>query len=229
MTSSFDHSGAPSPSRVVHRGDGIAWLASKLGSGSDSSRFGPEHAIVTSLPDVSEVNLDFDAWRTWFIDAAALACSALHEDGVAFFYQSDIEHDGRWIDKSHLVQLGAERAKTPLFLHQIVCRAPAGTVTRKRPAYSHLLGFSKNHRLQGRTAADVLPQLGEMTWARAMGRAACEAVCTYLLDKTATRVVVDPFCGMGTILAAANRVGLDAIGVELSAKRAALAERLVLV
>lgn len=228
MTATLDSPRGRAPSRVVHQGDGVAWLAAHVNAEHPASRLGPEHAIVTSLPDLSEVKLDFDAWRTWFIDAAALVCRALHDEGVAFFYQSDIELDGRWIDKSHLVQLGAERSGTPLFLHQIVCRAPAGTVTRKRPAYSHLLGFSKNHRLQGRTAADVLPQLGEMTWSRAMGRAACDAVCTYLLDKTSTRVVVDPFCGLGTMLAVANQAGLDAIGVELSVKRAALAERLVL-
>jgi tRNA G10 N-methylase Trm11 len=39
-------------------------------------------------------------------------------------------------------------------------------------------------------------------------------------------VVVDPFCGHGTILAVANEHGLDAVGVELSAKRARKARRL---
>jgi tRNA G10 N-methylase Trm11 len=38
--------------------------------------------------------------------------------------------------------------------------------------------------------------------------------------------VVDPFCGLGTILAVANEHGLDAIGVELSSKRARKARRL---
>lgn len=32
--------------------------------------------------------------------------------------------------------------------------------------------------------------------------------------------VCDPFCGSGTVLAAANSLGLDAVGVELSSKRA---------
>jgi tRNA G10 N-methylase Trm11 len=41
------------------------------------------------------------------------------------------------------------------------------------------------------------------------------------------RVVVDPFCGFGSILAAANAHGLDAIGVELSRRRAAKARRAV--
>jgi tRNA G10 N-methylase Trm11 len=32
--------------------------------------------------------------------------------------------------------------------------------------------------------------------------------------------VVDPFCGLGSVLAVANSMGLDAIGVEIVAKRA---------
>jgi tRNA G10 N-methylase Trm11 len=65
-----------------------------------------------------------------------------------------------------------------------------------------------------------------MPWARAMGVEACHAVCRFLLAHTACRTVVDPFCGVGTMLAVANAHGLDAIGVELSRKRAERAEKL---
>jgi tRNA G10 N-methylase Trm11 len=63
-----------------------------------------------------------------------------------------------------------------------------------------------------------------MSWSRAMGAAACEAAICFLASIDA-RVVVDPFCGQGSILAAANAHGLDAIGVELSRRRAARARR----
>ena len=63
-----------------------------------------------------------------------------------------------------------------------------------------------------------------MSWSRAMGAAACEAAVRFLVSIGA-RVVVDPFCGQGSILAAANAHGLDAIGVELSRRRAARARR----
>jgi hypothetical protein len=62
--------------------------------------------------------------------------------------------------------------------------------------------------------------------ARAMGAAACHAVTRFLIDHTACRTVVDPFCGVGTMLAVANAAGLDAVGVELSPKRAARARTL---
>jgi hypothetical protein len=183
---------------------------------------------VTSLPDVSELaSLTFHAWERWFTDTAALACAQAADDAVAIFYQTDIKHEGRWIDKSWLVARGAEAAGSALLWHKIVCRAPPGTPTYGRPAYAHLLCFSRGLRLTpGQSSADVLPALGQMPWPRAMGTAACEAVCTFLLAHTACRTVVDPFCGHGTMLAVANTRGLDAVGVELSAKRAGRARRL---
>ncbi|MDB4931932.1 MAG: hypothetical protein JWM10_4416 [Myxococcaceae bacterium] len=210
------------PSRTVHQGDGVAWLA--------RAPLPPDHAVVTSLPDVSELRaLDDAAWRRWFIDTAALACRQVADDAVAVFFQTDVKRDGRWVDKGFLAQLGAGAAGSHLLWHKLVLRAPAGTVTPGRPSYAHLLCFSRALRLDPAGAsADVLPRLGEMTWARAMGVEACVAVCDFLRASTACRTVVDPFCGVGTMLAVANARGLDAVGVELSAKRAERARALIL-
>jgi hypothetical protein len=67
-----------------------------------------------------------------------------------------------------------------------------------------------------------------MPWSRAMGVDACRLACRYLIENTQTRVVVDPFCGKGTVLAVANGMGLDAVGVELSSKRRKTARALVI-
>jgi hypothetical protein len=161
------------------------------------------------------------------VDAAAAVCGAVADDAVAVFFQTDVKRDGRWVDKAFLVQLGAERAGTSLLFHKIVCRAPAGVTTRGRPGYAHLLCFSKSLRLDpALSTPDVLPGIGKMTWPKAMGLAACDAVCRFLSDQTACRTVVDPFCGIGTMLAMANAWELDAIGVEITARRAAKAESL---
>jgi len=212
----------PMPTREVHCTDGVAWLAAQ--------KFAPEVAIVTSMPDSSEVpGLGFAGWRKWFIETAALICRQLDDEGVAIFYQTDVKLDGRWVDKSFLVSAGAEAAGSSCLWHKVVCRAPAGITTFGRPAYAHLLCFSRNKRLEKAQAfADVLPRLGEMTWARAMGLEACEAIATFLVKHTATRTVIDPFCGLGTMLAVANQHGLDAVGVELAAKRAQKARALSL-
>ena len=209
------------PVRSVHHGDGVAFLAAGLAT---------DHALVTSLPDHSEVpDLGVDGWRRWFTATVALACRAVADDDVAIFFQTDVKHDGRWIDKGHLVHAGADAADSHLLWHKIVCRVAPGTITFGRPAFAHLLCASRRLRLApGRSTADVLPGLGEMPWSRAMGADVCRAVARFLVEHTATRAVVDPFCGAGTMLAAANEVGLDAIGVELSRRRAARARRLVL-
>jgi hypothetical protein len=185
-------------------------------------------AVVTSLPDSSELQkLSFEKWRTWFIGTSELICRRVSSDGVAVFYQTDVKRDGRWVDKSYLVQRGAEAAESHCLFHKIVCRAPPGITTFGRPAYAHLLAFSRELRLEkGQSSADVLPELGKMTWPRAMGLKACEAVAKFLVTHTSCTTVVDPFCGVGTMLAVANAHGLGAIGVELSPKRAEKARTL---
>lgn len=212
---------APAPARrTVLTGDGVAWLRQAALPGT--------HAVVTSLPDVSEVpRLGLPGWRAWFVETAALICAQVAPEAVAVFYQTDIRRDGRWIDKGALVAEGAARASSACLFHRIVCRVPAGRPTFGRPGYAHLMAFSREHRVSAREeAADVLPGLGGMPWVRAMGTAACEEVCRFLLRSTGCRVVVDPFCGWGTMLAVANAYGLDALGVELSGRRASRARTL---
>jgi hypothetical protein len=220
-TGSDSGTGTGSGSRVVHCGDALAFLATPL----------PPHcAIVTSLPDHSELpSLGVDGWRTWFIATVALACRALADDAVAIFFQTDVKHDGRWIDKGHLVMRGLDDAGAGLLWHKIVCRAPPGTTTFGRPAYAHLVCGSRALRLPtSASSPDVLPGLGHMPWPRAMGTAACAAAARFVRDHTACTTVVDPFCGAGTMLAVANAHGLDAIGVERSPRRAARARTLTL-
>src|SRR5690349_10691918 len=95
---------ARAPGRIVHVGDGVAWLRAAALAADD--------AVVTSLPDHSEVpELGVEGWRRWFVDAAALACAAVAEEAVAIFYQTDVKHAGRWIGKAFLVGLAAERAQ----------------------------------------------------------------------------------------------------------------------
>lgn len=213
---------ATEPRRVVHCGDGVAHLR--------ESALPPDHAVVTSLPDYSELpKLGFDGWRSWFMEAVEAGCRAVADEAVAIFYQTDVKRDGRWVDKGFLVQLGAEKAGSHLLWHKIACRVSPGATTFGRPAYAHLLCFSRSLRLQeGQSMPDVLPRPGAMTWARAMPTEACEAVVRFLCAHTACRTVVDPFCGVGTMLAIANAHGLDGIGVELSRKRAENARSLVI-
>lgn len=205
-------------SRVVHHGDGVAFLRDPLPA---------DHAIVTSLPDHSELpDLGVDGWKRWFVDTVALACRSVADDSVAIFYQTDVKHDGRWIDKGHLVMSGADAAGSHALWHKIICRVAPGTTTFGRPAYAHMICVSRARRLSPSTSTpDVLGSLGEMTWSRAMGTVPCDAAVAFVASLGLT-TIVDPFCGMGSVLAAANARGLAAIGVELSRRRAAKARGL---
>jgi hypothetical protein len=208
------------PRRDVFEADALEWLAANpapIGS-----------SVVTSLPDVSEVpQLDFPQWRAWFIATAERIMRWVPEDGVSIFYQSDIRQAGVWLDKGYLVQRAAEAAAAKLLWHKIVCRKPPGTISHGRATYTHVLCFTMGAAIPPRhPGPDVLADAGTMIWSRAMGLEAARLCCRYLREDTATRCIVDPFCGKGSALAMANAFGFDAIGVDKSASRCRAARRL---
>jgi hypothetical protein len=200
----------------VEHADGLAWLR--------EHRSQPHTSVVTSLPDISELSLGFEAWQAWFTDAAALVLRWLPEGSVGIFYQSDILHAGVWVDKAYLVLRAAEAAGTPLVWHKIVCRTPPGEARFGRASYSHLLCFRRGPLPPQRHAyPDVLGSAGDKTWTRGMGIAACELACRYLQQDTLTSRVLDPFCGHGSVLAVARRMGFEVQGIELNKKRCKVA------
>jgi len=197
--------------RRIFHADALAWLATNAAEEGSS--------VVTSLPDVSELTLSFAEWRAWFLDVARRVIEWVPESGVAIFYQSDIRHRGAWIDKGYLVLRAAEDAHASIVWHKIVCRRPPGTIALGRPSYSHMICISRVPRPARRPGPDVLADAGASSWSKAMGEAACRVACRYLADDVGARIVVDPFCGRGGVLAVAEEHGMDAIGVDISAKR----------
>lgn len=207
--------------REVHHAEALEWLRARGRLDGCS--------VVTSLPDAVEMaGMSLDDWRGWFVDAARAVLDAVPDDGVALFFQSDVKKAGRWIDKGALVQRAADAARASLLFHKIVCRKPAGTVTMGRASYSHLLAFSRGVRPRPeRATADVLPDGGFQPSVKSMGVLACLDACRFVARETPTRTIVDPFCGYGTVLAVANAIGLDAVGVDVSSRMARRARALV--
>jgi hypothetical protein len=206
--------------RTIVRAEALAYLA--------EHRSQAHASVVTSLPDVSELpELGLLAWKAWFKAAAQQVISWLPEAGVAIFFQSDVRVEGTWIDKGYLIMQAAEAAAAQLMWHKIVCRKPPGTVLHGRASYSHMLCVSPQARpAMKHGSPDVLADAGEMPWSKAMGVNACVLACRYLRDETATRLVVDPFCGHGTVLAVANALGFDALGIDRSSRQVRAARRL---
>lgn len=206
--------------RKVFCEDAITWL------NSNETLMGC--SVIASLPDISEFQqFTLDQWKSWFTETAQLILSRCPDDGVAIFYQTDIKVDGRWVDKSYLCQKAAEKEGHQLIWHKIICRGPAGTITFGRPAYSHILCFSKGVKADlSKSTADVIPLMGDKTWERGMGFEACVMIAKFIASQTSTRTVVHPFCGEGGMLAIANFEGLSAVGIERSPKRAEKARTL---
>ena len=183
---------------------------------------------MTSLPDVSEVGLALPAWREWFLAAVQLVVAAVPDDSAAIFFQSDIKRDGGWIDKGALVMSAAEAAGARVLFHKLICRRPPGTLTLGRPGYTHLIAVSRTLRCPDvLPIPDIITDAGRQPWVRAMGvRAAAHAV-RFARDQAGAKIIFDPFCGVGTVLAVANRLGLDALGVEKAKKRCEQSRQLV--
>jgi hypothetical protein len=202
--------------RSVFQVDAFAWM--------DENPAKPGTSVITSLPDVSELSgYHLDDWKEWFVRAARRVLRWIPDDGVAVFYQSDIRHRGAWIDKGHLVMCAADAEKATVLWHTIVCRKPPGTIALGRPSYSHMICIARTPRPVHHPGPDVMPDAGEMSWSKAMGAEACRTACRFLREDTATKLVVDPFCGRGTVLAVANEMGFDAIGVDIGGKRVRIA------
>jgi hypothetical protein len=206
------HQASVFSSQHIVQADGLLWLREHPAA--------PQTSVVTSLPDLSELpQFEYVAWRAWFIETARAVLHWLPDQGCAIFYQSDTLYAGAWVDKAQLVLTAAEAANVTLAWHKIVCRRAPGTHVFGRASYSHMLCLVRGDVPRLRSASpDVLPDDGAKSWTRGMGSAACELACVYLRDATHTRLVVDPFCGRGSVLAVASRLGFDVLGVELSAK-----------
>jgi len=209
------------PSREVHCAEALAWMAAR---GEIAGA-----CAVTSLPDVSEVGLALPVWRAWFLEAVRQVVAVIPAESAALFFQSDIKREGIWIDKGALVIRAAEDAGARVLFHKIICRRTPGLLTLGRPGYTHLIAVSRRM-----ICPDVLPipdvvvDAGRLTWVRAMGTRAAAHAVRFARDHVKAKIILDPFCGVGTVLAVANGLGLAAIGVEQSRKRCELARTLAL-
>lgn len=201
------------PMRNVYEADAIKWLnENKIESAS----------LVASMPDYSEFpELSLDEWKNWFTSTAELIINSTAENGVAIFYQSDIKHDGRWIDKAYLCQKAAEKCGSNLLWHKIINRVPVNVTTFGRPSYSHIICFSKNLKLDtAKSTPDVIAHVGEKIWERGMGVEACMMIAKFLSEQVNPEVVINPFCGMGSLVSVLEAYQLNSIGIERSRKRA---------
>ncbi len=196
----------------------------------------PRCSFVSSIPDVSETGMAFAAWEQWFSDTARLLVEKTPVDGLLVLTQTDIRKDGVWVDKGFMVQRAAHDAGALFLSRKVICRKPAGSVSASRVSFTHLLVFSRGIKIDGarpEVIPDVLADGGAVTWTRGLGERAALA-CVDVVARYAPSpggvpaTIVDPFCGEGMVLAAANHRGFPSLGCERHARRAEKARGLVI-
>ncbi len=117
-------------------------------------------------------------------------------------------------------------ALAPQLFHKIALRQDVGHVRfGKLPTFTHVMAYTSPHGGVERapTGSCGMPDVfhrGGMAWSKAMGCDAAVWICRFLRNDVSCTQVLDPFCGSGTVLAAANYWGMDALGVDISAKKA---------
>lgn len=212
------------PTRDVVVADTVQWLRDTA-PGLDRTGW----SVVSSIPDISETGQSESAWQAFFVDMAAGLLRLCDDGGLLALFQTDVRKGGLWVDKSAMITRGVVEAGGVLLMRKIVCRRPPGTTSSKRAAFTHLLVYGRGplDTAFPDVVPDVIPDGGPVTWTRGVGlfgaRAAVDVVARHARG---TRVIVDPFCGEGMILAVANERGFDAIGVERHKKRAEASRRL---
>lgn len=169
--------------------------------------------IITSLPDKEEVGMSMDEWKNWIVKTSKVIERSLADDGIVFFYQTDRRYKGQIIDKKHLIGNVFENSGYKLVLSKIVLKQKPNTTNLFRPTYTNLFAFSKKIKTSKPTP-DVI-ECGKMLYKNAMGFNAVKCCIDYLNAKKVDGVIVDPFCGMGSVLKISNELGFDAIGVDI--------------
>ena len=122
----------------------------------------------------------------------------------------------------------ARACRIAVLFHKIALISEPGNRKFNKPAFSHVLAFGFGDLLlhDKVLTPDVSPR-GDIVRSRGTGSTCCVHAVEFCRLLGAT-TIVDPFCGHGTVLAAANVAGLDALGVEISEKRCRAARNLVM-
>jgi len=227
--------------------DAVEWLRSSNERFEGGVFTGiPDISDIPELVKIADVSARSAQYIEWFKSVVDDIFRRLPDGQYAVFSQTDakiIDSSGglvSWVDKSHLCSSIASSHGCSLMWHKIALNTelPTSTSTNAngladrsyethfRPAYTHLLCYGKRiehpYRVNQFCTPDVIDR-GAMTWQKATGIEACVLGVAFLLNVAHSPVLLNPFCGHGTILGVANYFHMRAIGLEILPRRAAQA------
>ena len=201
--------------RVIVCQDALEWMDT-IGSLPGS--------VLTGMPDIHEFLGWSDAdYSEWVIAAVVKVMETLKEGQIACFHQTDARANRcDTLSKPFLIMKGVERSgvAASLLWHKVALASPCGHAKVGRPGFTHMMCFFKgtppNPKVKYQNFPDVIDR-GQLLWPRGMGIIAVMKSIEFIKWAVGDDVViVDPFCGHGSVPAVANSMGLKSYGVDLS-------------
>ena len=205
-----------------------------------------ESSLLKGISDPLE---RIQVYEEWFIKVSRHILNRLPNNAYAIFLQSPVRAIDaktnkvlKYIDKSHLLAIAVLRTNCVLMWKKMTINSVLDKRSFHRPTYSDLICFGKGQPKQEESlkghlsdkpttlystptyntedfAVPDIIQRGEMLWPKGVGIDTAILGIQFLKYAAKASLVIDPFCGVGTILAVANYYGLDSFGVEISPKR----------
>eukprot|EP01039_Chlorochromonas_danica_P010807 gene10807-12012_t len=181
--------------------------------------------LILLQSDVRLTNLDGDLFE--WMDKSYLASQAAQQCGLTMVWHKLVLCNKTMEKRS---------AGRPSYSH-LLCYVKNGCTGLCRPENALLRNISNttwilpcgcppfSHRSSHFAVPDIFHR-GEMLWVRGIGLDCCYAGIAFLRDIAHAKRVIDPFTGVGTVLAMANALGMTALGVEISPKRCRKARQL---
>jgi hypothetical protein len=194
----------------IIQADALDWLRLK----SESQK-----AILTSIPDMSEVGLNPAEYVEFLRKSAQAILDATERHGYAIFIQTDRKYKG-WIDKSYHITDVAYTSNYRMMWHKIALIRDVGKANLHLPTYSHMLCFSRDGTPL-RSTADVIHR-GDILYEHGLGRQAVEHCLTFLKNHKID-TIADPFVGHGTTLLVAQEMGFTGVGIDICPKQCEIA------
>jgi DNA modification methylase len=181
--------------------------------------------VITGICDLDETNMKMDDYLVFFKNIATLIFKKLDKNGYAIFTQTDRKYNKEWIDKSAILTNIALNLGLKMVWHKIILNRGVNKTDLFRPTYSHILCYTYNGT-SGAATADVL-DISERLYKNATPIKAAELCLEFVkkYNKKSTDII-DPFVGYGTIVALANKMKMNAIGIDIDPKQAKKAELL---